>query len=150
MTCQSIKRFCALPIQEQTLFVKAVASLTLFGVLLRVVSFRRLLQSLNRGQSSCGTSNSLLPPTRVAFLVEVAVRYALPHPSCLTRSLALMWLLRRQSSQSELYIGVKKECGNFEAHAWVSHAGEVLNDRPDVGDHFATFQTFDKKTFPGC
>jgi hypothetical protein len=58
------------------------------------------------------------------------------HPTCLHRSLTLWWLLRRQGVASELRIGVRKEQGRFEAHAWVERAGVALNDRADIGQDF--------------
>jgi hypothetical protein len=60
--------------------------------------------------------------------------------TCLPRSLALWWLLRRRGIAADLRIGVRKEGGRFEAHAWTEWRGTVLNDGDDVGERFAVFQ----------
>jgi hypothetical protein len=48
-------------------------------------------------------------------------------------------LLRRRGIAGDLRIGVRKEAGRFEAHAWVELGGRVLNDNEDVGERFAAF-----------
>jgi hypothetical protein len=44
---------------------------------------------------------------------------------CLIRSLVLVRLLARRSIPSVLVIGVRKDA-EFQAHAWVEHAGEAI------------------------
>jgi hypothetical protein len=61
------------------------------------------------------------------------------HGTCLTRSLALVWLLRGQGLAGELRIGVRREAGEFLAHAWVEHGGTPLNDAPGIARAFAAF-----------
>lgn len=72
-------------------------------------------------------------------MVQLAARYCQPWAKCLQKSLVLWALLRRQGINAELRIGVRREGGNFEAHAWVEYEGFVLNDASDVRDRFATF-----------
>lgn len=74
-------------------------------------------------------------------LVRGAAAWSLHHPTCLHRSLTLWWLLRQQGIASELRIGVRMEQGRFEAHAWVERQGAALNDRADIGQDFAPFDT---------
>lgn len=74
-----------------------------------------------------------------ARMVSIASRYGFYRPNCLQRSLVLWWLLRIQGIESDLRIGVRKEEGRFEAHAWVEYEGEILNDRRDIHQHFAAF-----------
>ena len=73
-------------------------------------------------------------------VIAIAARYGPFSPSCLERSLLLWWLLRRAEIDSQLRIGVRKEPGRFVAHAWVEYDRMVLNDRPDVGTHYAAFE----------
>lgn len=83
---------------------------------------------------------------RLAWIVGVASRRVFRRANCLQRSLTLWWLLRRRGLKGELRIGVRRklmadpaEEGAVEFHAWVEHAGVVLNDVRDVRDRFATF-----------
>jgi hypothetical protein len=62
----------------------------------------------------------------------------LPFPSaCLARSLVLRTLLQAQGVESQLRIGVRREMGEVEAHAWVEHCGHPLSDPEDVGRRFS-------------
>lgn len=55
-----------------------------------------------------------------------------PYPgNCLSRSLALWWMLRRRGVEATLQLGVAL-AGPFAAHAWVEVEGLVLNDTQDV------------------
>jgi hypothetical protein len=56
------------------------------------------------------------------------VRDRSPLPgSCLSRSLALWWLLRRQGMDTSLCIGARKFEGRLQAHAWVNLDARPLN-----------------------
>lgn len=83
-----------------------------------------------------------MPMDEVAGLgraVNIAARLT-PFPAtCLTRSLLLVWVLRRQGVASELRIGVQLRDGVFRAHAWVEQGGVPVNDRADVAADFAPF-----------
>ena len=125
------------------------AWLMLHGVALalRWAGFQRVYGWLERWPA--GTKRALADEERVLVRVHAAVRlvqgaaaWSVLHPTCLHRSLTLWWLLRRQGIASELRIGVRKEQGRFEAHAWVERAGVALNDGLDVGLRFVAFQGF--------
>jgi len=75
----------------------------------------------------------------VARAVDRAARYCPLPTACLTRSLVLWWLLRRQGHAAELRIGVRRPGEALEAHAWVEYEGLVLNDGTDVAEHFLPF-----------
>ena len=74
-----------------------------------------------------------------AQMVHAADRHGVVHPSCLTRSLALWWLLGRQGITSRLRIGIRKENGKLEAHAWVEREGAALNEPEEPHRHYAAF-----------
>ena len=76
---------------------------------------------------------------RTARLVALAST-ALPwHFSCLQRSAVLHLLLRQQRIQADLRIGVRRNEGSFEAHAWVEIAGQPINDAPGIANDFLPF-----------
>ncbi len=98
------------------------AWLMLHGVALalRWVSFQRVYGFL--GRWSLGSGQALADEGQILAQTRV------------------WWLLRRQGVASELRIGVRKEQGRFEAHAWVEREGVALNDGSDVNVRFAAFQ----------
>jgi len=82
---------------------------------------------------------SLLIAQQTGRLVEWAARYGPYRGNCLSRSLTLWWLLRRQGLESELRIGASTAGGRFEAHAWIEFQGTVINDRADVRERYGVF-----------
>jgi len=51
---------------------------------------------------------------------------------CLSQSLVMRLLLNRKGIFSELKIGLGKNKGAFDAHAWLEKEGMLLNDHPSV------------------
>jgi hypothetical protein len=149
----SWRRLWNLSWAERWLLAQAVALLPLTAVALWAVGFRRWQTLLSRlapanaplspgGEGRVrGTEAAVLREGRAAArLVEAAARRGPYRASCLPRSLTLWWLLRRRGIDSELRIGVRKETGRLDAHAWVELRGEVLNDGADVRERFAAFE----------
>lgn len=104
--------------------------------------FRRLHAWLARwprlaiGELSTGQWPTALVTAR---LVRIAARYNPIRLTCLPRSLALWWLLRRQGLDTDLRIGVTPKKGGLEAHAWVEFQGVPLDNQDDVRERFAPF-----------
>ncbi len=135
----NLAKFRALPRQERRTLLAAMAWLPLFGLALRTFGLRRFQTWLQRGSPGVGIGRSFDEIVRTATLVNIAAqRFPFP-PTCLTRSLLLGWVLRRNGIASQLRIGVRLAEGAVEAHAWVEYAGVPVNDRPDVGERFAPF-----------
>jgi hypothetical protein len=42
------------------------------------------------------------------------------------------WILRARGFDSTVCFGVRTEDGHLEAHAWVEHEGNVIDDTEDV------------------
>lgn len=104
------------------------------GLSLRVISFRRTYSVLRRLAPHRDHALPTDPETasarvlQVARVVAMASRHTPTPNSCLHRSLALWWLLRRRGFDSHLRFGARREQSGFEAHAWVEHNGVVLFD----------------------
>src|SRR5258708_9563088 len=75
-------------------------------------------------------------------MVRAALRYSVTQYSCLEGSLTLWYLLRRKGIPACLRIGVRKENGKFEAHAWGEHGGEALNQDEAMHRHYAAFEQY--------
>lgn len=65
---------------------------------------------------------------QLSWAVRAVSRYV-PHATCLTQALALHIMLRQEGLPSRIQIGVSKDAGHFEAHAWVES-----QDRVVIGD----------------
>jgi hypothetical protein len=73
-------------------------------------------------------------------MVRAALRYSIACYTCLEESLTLWYLLQKQGIAACLRIGVRKENGKFEAHAWVEYGGEALNQDDAMHRHYAAFE----------
>lgn len=133
MMASWIRRFRALELRDLWLLARAFISLTLVDLILRVVGVRpfvgdnRTAAALTEGRISPETVQRI---QRDAHWIEVASRHHFVRARCLHRSLALHLWLRRDRLPSVLRIGVRKEDGALQAHAWVELHGQVVNDAP--------------------
>jgi len=76
----------------------------------------------------------------VARLVGIARRLEPFKQACLTRSLALWWVLRSRGIDSQLRVGVARRGQEILAHAWVAYGEVILNESPEVTDHYQRFE----------
>jgi hypothetical protein len=73
----------------------------------------------------------------LARAVSRAADYGVFRPFCLVRAMALQELLDSNGIRgSAVRVGVRREAGEFSAHAWVVWRNELLGDRED---HVARF-----------
>lgn len=140
---ESLRRFSALERPVQRLFLRALVMLPLVGLSLKFRRFEATRSTLQKSLSHATQqteSNSLTKQIALtAHMVNAADRHGLVHPSCLIKSLVLWWLLGKQGITSQLRVGVRKEGGNLEAHAWVEREGIALNEPEEHHHHYAAF-----------
>ena len=138
-----IASFLALSPPDQRLVIETVIVQPFVPVGLRLLGFRRcrrvLLWLTPIAGSSLARAAASESARRAARLVEACGRTCSVGATCLSRSLTLWWLLRRRGIPVHLCIGVRKPAGALEAHAWVEHGDEVLNDDSRVRTRFAAF-----------
>ena len=108
---------------------------------LRIWGFRRVYVAVGETsrqiQAESAHSLSDADIVRLVRMVNVAANRGIVRVTCLRKSLAIWWLLRRRGVASEIQIGVRREQDLFMAHAWVERDGLVLNDRADIAQSFA-------------
>ncbi len=73
-------------------------------------------------------------------LSESAARNHLRPMNCLRRTFTQQKILRRRHLPSTVHIGVRSGESALEAHSWLCWQGRVLNDAPDVSEHYAEMQ----------
>ena len=77
------------------------------------------------------------PPTssysvpNILRYVNVAASRHFKHMSCLERAVAGQRVLMRHGWPSQIEIGVRREAGTLEAHAWLCVSGERYDTRAD-------------------
>ena len=139
---ETLQRYRALDEESRRLFRRAAMLLPMIRASLRVRGYNKTFSSLQArvnpiAPAQNGDAEQLRKTSR---MVRAAVHHSLLHFTCLEESLGLWYLLRRQGIAPQLRIGVRKENGKFEAHAWVEHGGEALNQPEAAHLHYAAFE----------
>ena len=140
---ESWSKFSQLTWEERWMLLQAFVFLPLIAAGLHCMNFQRLSSILVRFSPMSGevcSDAAMQQAAATAHLVQVAVSRTPFKVTCLVRSTALWFLLRRQGIGSEIRIGVSQQEGRFKAHAWVESNGIVLNDRNDIHNQFAAFE----------
>ncbi|MEL6707964.1 MAG: lasso peptide biosynthesis B2 protein [Pseudomonadota bacterium] len=79
-----------------------------------------------------------VPYTTIVWAIHHTAK-AVPDATCLTRSLAMRYLLAQAGEAATIQIGVKNDDnGKFKAHAWVVLDGEVLTG--DTDEEIASYK----------
>lgn len=119
-------KLLSLSFSEVWHLMEAAAAIVAFDLALRLFPSKICL-AFFKGKAVFRPRRQRADPRRLAWLVEVADRYAPGRSSCLRKAAALAWLLRRRGIATDLRIGVAQEGGNFMAHSWLeSESGEVI------------------------
>lgn len=125
-----LRGWMALPWSERATMLLLLLELPLVSLLLRMagyVRFRRWLEGLSRRAATRPASAvELREAHRLAELASIAGARGAVNATCLRQALLVYWRLRRRGFQPALRIGVRREMGVFDAHAWVELEGEPL------------------------
>lgn len=106
---------------------------------LRLLQFRRFYRAL-ASPAPRAAAEDLPLATAVARAVAAAAHYHPLSPTCLPRALTLWWLLRRRGLAAQFHIGARRvSATEIAAHAWVTHAGAVLNDVANIHEQYPPF-----------
>ncbi len=116
----------SLSFSEVWFLVQAAAVVVGFDLAFKLFSSKTCLALFERKVASHWRQKGV-DPQRVAWLVDVADRYAPGKSTCLRQTAALARLLRRRGVATSLRIGVARREGKFTAHSWLElEEGELL------------------------
>jgi len=134
--------------EARGIFLRGAAALPLISVSLKMRGFGATQEFLLRflpivpqasQQNSIHMVGDLKRTELTSRMVNAAIRHVWRASTCLEKSLALWWLLRRQGIACELRIGARKQGGKFEAHAWLERDGVAVNEPQQEHRHYAAF-----------
>jgi hypothetical protein len=122
------RKVSQLSLQDVFLILEAWFALVFFNLALHRVPLQRL-----QGESRIHPVNyRSATPAHISRMVSMAARL---HPwvnmTCLMRALALRWMLGRRGIPTVLCLGVMKDKGNLQGHAWLEIDGAPLSEPPD-------------------
>ena len=132
MAMGSYDRWRALTWHEKRLVLGSALAVSVAAAGLRVAGVRRMLRAAApRPRGRALTSPEI---RNCVDAVDRAGRYV-PGGTCLAKSLALAWMLRRNGVAATVRIGVRTG-GRFDAHAWVECEGLATTEPPEIADRF--------------
>jgi len=141
---RKLDRWAALSRDERRLLVGLTVMLPAIGVALRLAGVRQTCRMLLGAGSGTAAEVPLAVEAvhtakALARLVDIAARHGPYRATCLRRSLALCWLLRRRGLPARLRIGVGLAEGPMSAHAWVDLCGVPIDAHASVSDFYSPF-----------
>lgn len=140
------RRFGKLSRMERVMFFRGILLLPATSFAIRLVGLRSVERWLDfpckANSEMAKTAEEKNSVTETAWrMTQAASRYGALRGNCLSKSLVLWHLLRRQGLNARLYVGGRRDGTPFEAHAWVEMDGRVINDSADVRQRFAPFES---------
>jgi len=149
-TMQTWRRFWLRSAYDRKVALQAAGALVATRAGLRLAGFRRWQSALAKHtpahmrqlDAKDFSPEEVIPRSAAAIsmMAEAVARHLPFKPTCLEKSLALWWLLRRHRIPADLRIGVRKDAGSFEAHAWVEAGGAVLSESGDGNAGFVPLE----------
>ncbi len=137
-----VRAFAALSATERARVFEAADLILQLGIRLRASGFRAA-QAWGRaraGRLAKTPADSRLACRQVVHAVDRAARALPGNPNCLVRSLTVWTMLAARGVASELRFGARRHAEQTEAHSWVEVDGLVINDSPDIGEHFPVLE----------
>ncbi len=121
-----VRTALSLPASDLWILAQAWILLLLVDLGLRTLPFQSVLKSLKWGERFARpgeTTDEFAQVRRLSRLVKIAERNHLYEMTCLRQALVLRHLLTLNNIASDLHIGVRKEAGVLDAHAWIEYQG---------------------------
>ncbi|MDP3566400.1 lasso peptide biosynthesis B2 protein [Sediminibacterium sp.] len=124
-----IHSFLKLNNETKWLLIKALTILWIVRIMLWIFSFVRIQRIIKRFTSKSGKNR--IPLKRITWAIHVMSDFT-PRPTCLVRALAGQILLSQYGYDSNIKIGVSRDKGEFEAHAWLEHSNDVVLGESEI------------------
>ena len=119
-----IHSFLKLSLEDKYILTKSFSLLWTIRIMLWILPFSIIQKIVGRFTIISGESHSI-PLDKLTWAVAVMSRYV-PKATCLTRALTAQILLAGQNYPSNIRIGVSKDNGEFEAHAWLEADNKIV------------------------
>ena len=125
--------------QRVGLIVMMLALLPIAAAL-RLFGYQRTQNWLERHSRHAGSRGAnpgdFAAAQDLAGRASIAGRHGVIKATCLRQSLLVYWLLRRRGLDPEIKLGVRKQDGALDAHAWVELDGLALTQSDPVHHPF--------------
>jgi hypothetical protein len=106
-----------------------LASIAVAGawMVLRIAGYRRAKRLFEKfAQTRPVAGEPIDEAAKVKRALDALSRRGFHRFGCLPLALAGWWLLKRRGVESRIEVGVSKNDGSFNSHAWLEVAGQVI------------------------
>ena len=143
MPRSKLQAFRDLTLDERRFLIQAWFALPIVDIGLRLLPFRTVQKfaSASQKQRSVPVSSRqrvIDDLQKYAELVRIASHTHLFTLTCLRQSLTLQWLLARRGIKTDLQLGVRKDEGSLQAHAWLTYNGLPILSSDNVEERFTS------------
>ena len=123
---QSLPKIFKLSASARRFLVEAAVVCLGVEIAFWIFPFRKLHAWVERLPRLGPTTPGTVPLAEMERLTQALFRRLPFSFTCLKQSLILLILLRRRGIAAELKVGMKKEKGLFQAHAWLEQNRQVI------------------------
>jgi hypothetical protein len=143
-----LRKFLSLRADEQRLIARCVVLVALVRLSLNCFSLNRVMRGLKRlaGKRKPEPIGEM-DFYRIVWAVSAASK-VIPRATCLTQALAAQTLLGRRGTMTQLRLGVRRESGQFRAHAWLEWNGKVVIGDDGQLSRYSTLPLSGEGIFP--
>jgi Transglutaminase-like superfamily len=120
-----IRSFMGLNSSEKIIITKALFLLWTIRLMLWIFPFPIVQRILKKFTVIPEDKLHTIPLIKLTWAVDVMSKYTI-NATCLTRALSAQILLARYNYLSTVKIGVFKDKGEFEAHAWLEKDKQII------------------------
>jgi hypothetical protein len=119
-----------------TLVVRALVSLLIYDLLIKVSSFQALYARVKAWKIRPGDGQDDIE--RIVRAINYACALYPKHALCLQRAFATTYLLRKRGIAAQMVLGAQQL--PFRAHAWVEVDGKAINERSNVQANYLVWE----------
>jgi len=111
---------------ERCLYFEALIVLLIIRMAVKLFPLQRVLAYLKRFQTSEFLEKSEVSLSQIVWSIRAVGRYLPGGGNCLVQALTGQFMLVRRGYEAQIQIGVTRENGEFQAHAWVEYQGRTI------------------------
>jgi hypothetical protein len=136
---RAIDRWYRLSRDQRLLTLQAAAAVAIVRLALPLIGVKRLMRLT---ATRLGKPSNRTQAEDWVVAMDRAGRYV-PGATCLSKSVALCWVLRRCGCDVLVRIGARRKPG-FAAHAWIERDGQPLTPAHDGAGRFTAVLSSDR------
>jgi len=122
---KKIISFFRLPLKEKWLFFHILFWIIITKFHLKFFGFKKTKHLIENKVNSISAKKRRFQAAKIIHFINLITNYLISG-TCLVKALTGFLILKKNSYNPELQIGLKKDGAQLEAHAWLTLDGEII------------------------